>query len=133
MLIEDYAAESLPTEKKVGATIQDVIDFIDARKEGTGLATWNKSQIGAWVWESIERQVIRVAFDQDEVIAVGVFEPAFPHGFLVDQIWSKNKLGMRLLVRVLAAEFPEVTQVWGWRVNCLVAFKLKTLQKIYGR
>lgn len=131
MLLEQTA----PATKPQG-TIQDVINFIFERKEGTGLATWTKGQIGCWVMQRIQDYTIRVAFESPEtfkVIGVVVIEPKFPHGFLVDQIWCANKKAMRMFLHQLQAEFPEVTQIWGWRVNCLVPFKLKTLFKIYGR
>jgi hypothetical protein len=127
--LDHKTAVPTPTE---GTTIQDVINFIDSRKHGTGLSTWSNSQIGSWVWACLQRQIIRVAFDNNKVIGVAVFEPNFPHGFLVDQIWA-NKLGVRLLLKILTREFPEVSQIWGWRVNHLVSFNLKTLLKIYGR
>lgn len=112
-------------------SINTVIDFIDNRKTGTGLAQWTRNQIGQYVIEQVKQHRIRIVDNGHTVLGVVVFDPTFRYGFYVDQIWGSE--AMPGFLKILRQEYPEVTEILGWRTNKLVTFKLKTLEKIYGR
>lgn len=114
-------------------SIEQVVDFIDARKCGTGLEKWTKDQIGVYVIEATQSHTIQVVWVDGQVTGVVIFQPHRGGMFWIDQIWTTNRHAMKLMLLQLVKLYPLVEEVWGQRGSRRVKFKLKHLIKIYGR
>lgn len=106
---------------------------MDAFKNKKALGLMSKDEIAHYLLQAIAKKNICIQHNESELIGVITFDPKWMgNKFLIDQVWTNSKTAMRCFVRKLRIEFPMVTELFGFRRNRLVTFKLSTLIKIYG-
>jgi hypothetical protein len=121
--------------------IENIVLYIKKRSEHLALGSFTYEQLACYVAEKIKENKLLVVFNGSEanqvetIIGAIVFNPAREGKFYVEQLWADNKTTMKLFLKMLKDFFPEVKIVYGQRSNSTreVAFKLSTLEKIYGR
>jgi len=115
-------------------TVEDIVNFIDERKDKTVLARWTRDQICRYVWENIQTSTIRVAFDGELIIGVVIFNPDLRGKFWVNFLFGNCRLMWELLLAQMVKEYPRVNYIWAQRKgNRFVKFSVNKLIKIYGR